>query len=75
MCPWAAEAGRFTSCSGFNQQTAAAVHGVITKYAYRPDGLRLSRTTGIVTTTHIWDGANMAAEVAGSSIAARYIGG
>jgi len=31
-------------------------------YTYRPDGLRLSKRIGNVTTTHVWDGSHIVAE-------------
>jgi len=31
-------------------------------YTYRPDGLRLSKRIGTVTTTHVWDGTHIVAE-------------
>ncbi len=49
-------------------------------YTYRPDGLRHSKTvtkaTGTkATTTHIWNGGNLVAELNGSTIKARYLRG
>ena len=51
------------SYDGFNR-LMKVVNGVgTTTYAYRPDGLRSSKTVAGVQTTHIWDGQNMSAEL------------
>ena len=69
--------------NGFGQLTAIAstVSGSVpASYAYRPDGLRYSKTTGsgdaAVTHIHAWDGQNIVAEIgATNTINARYIRG
>ena len=47
----------------FNRLTGVMSAEVEAQYTYRPDGLRLSKTVNGVRTTHIWDGANMVAEL------------
>ena len=49
--------------------------GVEVTYAYKPDGLRLSKITNGVTTTHVWDGQNIVAELDGESVSAIYLRG
>jgi len=44
--------------------------GTTTSYVYKADGLRLSKGT----TTHIWDGANVALDIVGASVV-KYIRG
>jgi RHS repeat-associated protein len=61
--------------NGFNQLTATIQDGVETTYVYKPDGLRYNKTTAGTTTTHIWDGANIAAELTGSTVSATYVRG
>jgi RHS repeat-associated protein len=41
---------------------------VETTYVYKSDGLRYNKATNGTTTTHIWDGANIAAELTGSTV-------
>jgi YD repeat-containing protein len=53
--------------NGFNQLIAVEKDGISTSYTYKPDGLRYSKTTTGVTTTHIWDGQNVVAEVSGGT--------
>ena len=49
--------------NAFNQLIAVQNDEGIHSYAYKPDGLRLSKTTNGATTTHIWDGANIVMEL------------
>ena len=51
-----------------NQLTQSFSNGVTSAYAYRPDGLRHSKTVDGATTRHIWDGANMAAETGANGV-------
>ena len=61
--------------NGFNQLVSTLKDGVEVTYAYKPDGLRLSKTTNGATTTHIWDGQNIVAELEDESVAAVYLRG
>ena len=47
----------------FTTPAAANSGNVEARYTYRPDGLRLSKTVNNNRTTHIWDGANIVAEL------------
>ncbi len=53
---------------GFGQRTKAVVNDKTVEYAYNPDGLRVSKTVNGETTTHILDGANVVADIQGTSI-------
>ncbi|MCL1974687.1 MAG: RHS repeat-associated core domain-containing protein [Firmicutes bacterium] len=44
-------------------------------YTYRADGLRNSKETDAGKTTHLWDGANIAADMSGGAVIARYVRG
>lgn len=59
----------------FSRMTSVENGEGIHTYAYRPDGLRQSKTVGGVTTTHVWDGQNIAAELEGGTLKATYIRG
>ena len=59
----------------FNRMTLAFVEGAITSYAYRVDGLRKSKGTSAATLTHLWDGANIAADMNGGNLIASYVRG
>ncbi len=62
--------------NGFNQMVSAYDNGHTMSYSYRPDGLRLSKMVDNVTTTHIWDGQNIAAETGtDGTITTNYIRG
>jgi RHS repeat-associated protein len=54
--------------NGFNQLVSTIQDGVETTYVYKPDGLRYNKATNGNTTIHIWDGANIAAELTGSTV-------
>ena len=60
---------------GFNQLTSVKIEGVDTAYKYKADGLRLSKTTGGVTTQHIWDGQNISADMTNGTVTAKYLRG
>ena len=48
--------------------------GKTTSYTYNGDGLRMSKNVGGTTTSHIWDGTNIAADVTGGTVT-KYIRG
>ena len=48
--------------NALNQLTRVEMPGIIATYAYRANGLRRSKTVNGVTTTHVWDGANIVLE-------------
>ena len=50
----------------FNRLRGVSFDNINSAYNYRPDGLRLSKTVGGITTTHIWDGGNITLELNGS---------
>ena len=60
--------------NGFNQLITGTKDGVRTDYKYKPDGLRQSKTTNGVMTTHVWDGSNIALDIVGSSVV-KYVRG
>ena len=60
---------------GFNRMVRSNVNGEEASYTYRADGLRNSKATAAGTTTHLWDGANIAADLNGSTVVARYVRG
>jgi len=60
---------------GANRMTSSFVDGVEAAYTYRADGLRSKKITAEGETAHLWDGANIAADLAGNTIAARYVRG
>jgi RHS repeat-associated protein len=62
------------SYDNLNRMISSFVNGVSTSYTYRPDGLRNSKTASGVTTTHVWDGANIAFDRTGTSMV-KYIRG
>ena len=59
----------------FNQLAKVQNEQGIHTYAYKPDGLRLSKTTNGVTTTHIWDGSNIVMELNGITVVNKYVRG
>ncbi|WP_195282371.1 RHS repeat-associated core domain-containing protein [Harryflintia acetispora] len=63
--------------NGLNQLTSLYQDGEVTRYRYRPDGLRLCKEKADGTETgHIWDGSEMVAEYqANGNIIARYLRG
>ena len=60
--------------NGFNQLITVTKDGVRTDYKYKPDGLRQSKITNGVMTTHVWDGSNIALDIVGSSVV-KYVRG
>lgn len=61
--------------NGYNQLVESFVEGVKTEYRYKVNGLRYSKTTDGVATTHIWDGSNIVADMKGGEIATEYLRG
>ncbi|TCL41918.1 RHS repeat-associated core domain-containing protein [Harryflintia acetispora] len=63
--------------NGLNQLTNLYQDGEVTKYRYRPDGLRLCKEKADGTeASHIWDGSEMVAEYqANGTVIARYLRG
>ena len=63
--------------NGLNQLTSLYQDSEVTKYRYRPDGLRLCKEKADGSETgHIWDGSEMVAEYqANGNIIARYLRG
>ena len=66
--------------NGFGQLTEITGPGGSASFAYRPDGLRYSKTTGsgnaAITHIHLWDGQNIVAEAGVSGVInTRYIRG
>ena len=60
----------------FNRLKGVNNGNISATYAYRPDGLRLSKTAAGLTTTHIWDGGNIVAELDGTgNMTNRYVRG
>lgn len=60
---------------GFNRLTRAYVDGEETTYTYRADGLCNTKTTSEGTTTHVWDGQNIAADLKNGAVDTRYTRG
>ena len=60
---------------GFNRLMRSNVNGEEASYTYRVDGLRNSKTSATGTTTHLWDGANIVADLNGGTVVARYVRG
>lgn len=60
---------------GFNRLTRAYLDGEETTYTYRADGLRNTKTTSEGTTTHVWDGQNIAAVLKNGAVDTRYTRG
>jgi len=53
---------------GFNRLTRSVVNGGETLYTYRADGLRVSKQSSGVTTTHMWDGQSIVADLGADSL-------
>lgn len=65
---------RLMKYNGFNQLVFAYLDGKHTQYAYKPNGLRHSKTVDGVVTTHIWDGDSIVTDVKGSTVS-KYLRG
>lgn len=50
----------------YNQLVEVDTDGVVSSYAYTPDGLRHSKTVGVETTTFVYDNANVIEEITSS---------
>ena len=61
--------------NGFNQLIETRADGVTAGYSYYPGGLRATKTAGGVTTSFILDGGNVALEIVGSAVTAKYVRG
>ena len=63
--------------NGLNQLTSLYQDGEVTRYRYRPDGLRLCKEKADGSETgHIWDGSEMVAEYqSNGTVIARYLRG
>ena len=59
----------------YNRMVYSNTEGVIASYAYRPDGLRHSKTSDGETTVHIWSGSNIIGELKDGGVDAAYIRG
>lgn len=57
------EGAIYSIYNGFNQLTGTLTGDKAIDYSYNAAGLRVSKTTNGSTTTHIWDGSNIAAEL------------
>jgi len=58
----------------YNQLVGVDTNGVISSYAYLPDGMRLSKTVGTDTTTFVYDGANIVEEITANGVNKYYRG-
>jgi len=60
---------------GFNRMVRSNVNGEEATYTYHANGLRNSKVTAAGTITHLWDGANIVADLNGGAVIARYVRG
>lgn len=60
--------------NSWNQLTKTMQNGKTASYTYNGDGLRMSKTVDGVTTSHIWDGTNIAGDVTNGTVT-KYIRG
>lgn len=58
----------------YNQLVGVDTNGVVSNYAYAPDGLRHSKTVGGNTTTFVYDNANIVEEITADSANKYYRG-
>ena len=58
----------------WNQLTKTMQNGKTASYTYNGDGLRMSKTVDGTTTSHIWDGTNIAGDVTNGTVT-KYIRG
>lgn len=62
--------------NGFNQLISTTLGDKTIAYAYNAEGLRTSKTVNNVTTSHIWDGQEIALELNGSgAVTNKYVRG
>ena len=59
----------------YNRLTESIAASETVTYSYRPDGLRNSKSSNGVTTTHLWDGANIVGDLQNGVIGATYVRG
>ncbi len=64
----------YSEYNSWNQLTKTMQNGKTASYTYNGDGLRMSKTVNGTTTSHIWDGTNIAADVSGGAVT-KYIRG
>ena len=62
----------FNEYDGFNQLKKVITGGVIAEYQYNADGLRTAKKINGAETQYIWDGQNIAAELTGTNMTAKY---
>lgn len=60
---------------GFNQLKKVTSGGVVAEYQYNADGQRTTKNINGIEIRHIWDGQNIAAEMTGNTMTAKYIQG
>ena len=60
---------------GRNRLVWTSQDGEEVNYTYRADGLRNNKETEEGKTTHLWDGANIVADMNGVAVVARYVRG
>ncbi|MCL2336953.1 MAG: RHS repeat-associated core domain-containing protein, partial [Firmicutes bacterium] len=61
---------------GRNRLIGYYAPGVEATYTYQADGLRAAKTVNGITTTHVWDGSNIAADLdAGNAVNSTYLRG
>ena len=59
--------------NAFGQQIKSVTDGVTADYTYRPDGMRHSKESAAGSVTHLWDGANIVADVDGDGVTRKYL--
>ncbi|NLN66448.1 MAG: RHS repeat-associated core domain-containing protein [Clostridiaceae bacterium] len=65
----------FNEYDGFNQLKRVTTGGIAAEYQYNADGQRTTKSINNTETRHIWDGQNIAAELTGTAMTAKYIRG
>ena len=59
----------------YNRLTESIAANETVQYSYRPDGLRNSKSANGVTTTHLWDGANIVGDLQNGALQSTYVRG
>ena len=59
----------------YNRLTESIAANETVTYTYRPDGLRNSKSANGITTTHLWDGANIVGDLQNGVVGATYVRG
>ena len=72
--PAGGDTNSYSEYDSWNQLTRTMQNGKTTSYTYNGDGLRMSKTVDGVTTSHIWDGTNIAGDVTNGTVT-KYIRG